>query len=209
MRAIASIMIRPRAAIRRILDAGRDRMIIPLVLLAAFSATVGDADRSSLETLRRVPVHPALLLAGIFVAVALVSLLLFYGFSWIAYGMGRVLEGAATPREVRSAMAWGLAPIIWAILYRLPVAIFWPGSTGGRVRVNPDQVAINPELLGMGCMGSVIFTALELTTLVWYCVVVSNTLGEANKFSAGRGFAVLVLTGISPAIIMIAAFLAA
>src|SRR5688572_752374 len=70
MTALASIMIRPRATMRRILDAGRDRMIIPLVLLATVSAILGDVDRSSLEAMRRLPVHPALLVAGLLVGVS-------------------------------------------------------------------------------------------------------------------------------------------
>lgn len=209
MTALASIMIRPRATMRRILDAGRDRMIIPLVLLATVSAILGDVDRSSLEAMRKLPVHPALLIVGIVVGVSAFFLLMFYVFTWIAYAMGRLLEGTATPREVRSAMAWGLAPVIWAILYRLPAVILSPGAMESRLRVNEKQVSFNPDLMGMGCLGSVIFTALELTMIVWYCVVASNTLGEANRFSGGRGFATLALTGISPALIMIAAFLAA
>ncbi len=208
MRNLASIMIRPRETMRRILDAGRDRMVIPLVLLATLSAILGDVDRSSFESLRKLPVNMGLLIVGIVVGVSAFFLLLFYVFTWIAYGMGRLLEGAATPREVRSAMAWGLAPVIWSILYRLPAVILSPGSMESRLRVDGQRMSFNPDLMGMGCLGSVVFTALELTMLVWYCVVVSKTLGEANRFSAARGFGVLVLTGISPAIIMIAAFLA-
>jgi len=209
MTAIASIMIRPRATMRRILDAGRDRMVIPLVLLATLSAILGDLDRSSLDAMRKLPVNFGLLAVGICVGVSAFFLLLFYVFTWIAYGMGRLLEGTATPREVRSAMAWGLAPIIWSILYRLPAVIIWPGTMESRLRLHDSaQLSINPNLMGMGCIGSVIFAALELTMLIWYCVVASNTLGEANRFSAARGFGALVLTGISPAIILIAAVLA-
>src|SRR5688572_1189896 len=207
MTAIASIMIRPRATMRRILDAGRDRMVIPLVLLATLSAILGDLDRSSLDAMRKLPVNFGLLAVGICVGVSAFFLLLFYVFTWIAYGMGRLLEGTATPREVRSAMAWGLAPNIWAILYRLPAVLLSPGAMESRLGVNEKRLVFNPDLMGMGCIGSVIFSALELTTLVWYCVVASKTVGEANRFSAGRGFGTLVLTGISPAIIMIAAFL--
>src|SRR5688572_32945578 len=83
MRNLASIMIRPRATMRRILDAGRDRMIIPLVLLATLSAILGDIDRSSFEAMSRVPVHPALLIAGIIIGVSALFLLLFYVFTWI------------------------------------------------------------------------------------------------------------------------------
>ena len=208
MTAIASIMTRPRPTMRRILDAGRDRMIIPLVLLATLSAILGDVDRSSIGEMRKLPVHFGLLVMGILVGSAALFLLLFYVFSWIAFAMGRLLEGTATPREVRSAMAWGLVPIIWSILYRLPAVLIWPGTMESRLRIDSERVAINPDLMGMGCIGSVIFTALELTMLVWYLVVASNTVAEANRFTTARGFGTLVLTGITPAVIAIAAFLA-
>ncbi len=201
-------MIRPRITMRRILDAGRDRMIIPLVLLATVSAILGDFDRSSLDRLRKVPVHFGLLAVGICIAVAAVFILLFYVFSWIAYGVSRLLEGTGTPREVRSAMAWGLAPIIWAISYRLAAVLLWSGPMANRMRVGPGELTFRPEAMGAGCIGTVIFGALELTMLIWYFVVASNTVAEANRFSAARGFGTLVLTGISPAIIAIAAFLA-
>ena len=208
MTSIASIMIRPRATMRRILNAGRDRMIIPLVLLATLSAILGDLDRSSFETMRKLPINFGLLVVGICVGAAAFFLLLYFMFSWIAFAMARLLEGTATPREMRSAMAWGLAPIIWAILYRLPAMLIWPGTVESRLRLDSERVAINPDLMGMGCIGSVIFTALELTMLVWYFVVASNTVAEANRFTAARGFGTLVLTGISPAIVIIAAILA-
>lgn len=207
LRSLATIMIRPRITIRRILDAGPDRMIIPLVLLVTIATFLGDVDRSSLDALRKAPVHFGLLVAGICLAVAVAGLLLFYVFSWIAFGVSRLLEGTATPREIRSAMAWGAAPAIWALLYRLPVVLLWPGWES-RMRVGSDQLVIKPSLMGMGCVATVIFVALELTMFIWWLVVASNTLGEANRFSTARGFGTIVLTSISPLLITLAAVLA-
>ena len=121
--------------------------------------------------------------------------------------MSRLLEGTATAREIRSAMAWGAAPAVWALLYRLPVAVLWPGSES-RMRVGSEQLIIKPSLMGMGCVGMVIFTAVELTMFIWLLVVASNTLGEANRFSTARGFGTIVLTSISPLLITLAAVLA-
>jgi hypothetical protein len=204
------VMIRPRITMRRILDAGRDRMIIPLVLLATVSAVLGDVDRPAIDTLRKapVPVHYSILVIGIVLAAFLFFLLFFYLFSWIAYGLSRVLEGSASPREVRSAMAWGLTPIIWAIVYRLPAILLWPETMESRIRRTSDAMTFQPGILGVGCIGGVVFATLELAMLVWYLVVTSNTLGEANRFSSWRGFGLLVLTSITPIVIVIAALLA-
>lgn len=201
-------MIRPRITMRRILDAGRDRAIIPLIVLASISAALGDVDRSSLAALERIPGPTSLIVIGICLGLALFFLLLFYVFAWIGFGVSRLLEGTATAREVRSALAWGVVPVIWSILYRLPAILLWPGTMESRVRAGSNQLSFQPQVFSHGCIGTVIFVALELTMLVWYAVVTSSTLAEANRFSTGRGFATLVLTAISPAVIVIAAILA-
>lgn len=206
---LAAIMIRPRNTMRRILDAGRDRMILPLVLLVTLSSILGDVNRASLDAMRKapLPVPFAVMIVAICAGVALIGVLFFYVFSWIAFGVSRLLEGTATAREIRSAMAWGAVPAIWALLYRLPAAVLWPGWES-RMRVGSEQLVIKPSLMGMGCIGTVIFMALELAMFVWLLVVASNTLGEANRFSTARGFGTLVLTSISPLLIALAAVLA-
>lgn len=203
----AKIMIRPRATLRRILDAGRDRMIIPLVVLAAISGFAGDFDRDAVRLLSRAPLPPALMIAALLLAAIAVTLLLFYIASWAVYGIGKLLEGTGTPRDVRSAVAWGLVPIIWALLYRVPIVLFWD-SLPAKMQMGKDHVRIDPGLFSAGCLGGLVFGLIELTVLIWTTAVTSNTIGEAHRFSSWRGLATLVLVGISPAIIIVAALLA-
>lgn len=207
---VATIMIRPRPTMRRILDAPRDRLWLPILLLVALSAVAGDSDRHEFDSLlaaaRAYGIHPALVILGIFLAVTLVSLIFFYVFAYAAWGIGRVMEGTGTPADLRRAVAWGLVPMVWALLYRIPAVFFLPRSDS-TVRIG-EHMRIDPGRLGSGCAAALIFGALELVILVWCGVVISNTVGEAHRFSSWRGLATVVLTSIAPLIILIAAVLA-
>lgn len=204
---LAKIMVHPRATMRRILDAGRDRLGLVIVILASYSAMFGDLERSEMSALRRQQEIPfALVVIGLIVAVPLFGFLLYYIFSWLAYAIGRALEGTGKPAQIRSAAAWGLAPVVWALLYRVPASIFFAGSEAVKVGKN---LSVDTGRFGSGCLAIVIFGALELATLAWCVAVTSNTIGEAHGFSSWRGLATFILTAITPAILVIAGVLAA
>jgi Yip1 domain len=204
---LAAVMIRPRDVVRRVLDSERGRMIIPLALLAAFSMMAGDFDAGELDGMRNRGVPFALVLAGVIVGGFLVFLILFYLFSWAAYGIGKLLEGSGSARDVRAGMAWGLAPLIWALLYRLPAAIFFQRVDEGSIEV-AKGITISGTRLGSGCITIALFGILEVITFIWCVYVASNTVGEAHRFSSLRGLGTLLLVGISPAVIVLAAALA-
>lgn len=207
---VATIMIRPRPTMRRILDAPRDRMWVPILLLVALSALAGDSDRHEFDSLlaaaRAHGISLVLVILGVCLAVAIATFLLFYLFAWAAWGLGRVMQGSGTPRDVRRAVAWGLVPAVWALLYRLPAVFLLPRSDS-TVRFG-EQVRVDPGRLGSGCAAALVFAALELVIMVWCAVVLSNTVGEAHRFSSWRGLATVLLTSIAPIIIVIAAVLA-
>ena len=205
---LASIMVRPRATMRRILEGGRDRMVIPIVALFAVSGFLGDLDKGAMEGLGRQQVPFPVLFAGLMLLAVVVMLVMFYLYAWALFGIGRLLEGTGTVREVRSAAAWGLVPAIWALLYRIPVAAFWPDSLPAKTEVRAGQWSFSPGALGMGCLGIVLVVLLEFVVFAWCVTLSSNTLGEAHRFSSWRGLATMVLTLISPGLIALAAFLA-
>ncbi len=206
---LAKILIHPRAVMRRILDEPRDRLWLPIVLLVALSAAAGDSDRHEFESLlaaaRAHGIPAALVVVGILAVVLIVSLIFFYGFAYAAWGIGRVMEGSGTARDVRRAVAWGLTPAVWALLYRVPAIFLLPRSDSVRFG---EKMRLDPGRLGAGCAAALVFAALELVILVWCAVVISNTIGEAHRFSSWRGLATVVLTSIAPFIIVIAAVLA-
>jgi hypothetical protein len=204
----AAAGFRPRETMRRVLDGGRDRMIAPLVLLLTISVLFGDVDRRPLSGFGQfAPWQIALIACAALLLSFLFALLLLYLFSWAALGIGRALEGEGSARELRSAMAWGGVPFIWALLYRIPAVIWFPAT---RTKVGGEHVrfSFNALQAGHGCLTMLVFGILELATLGWYLYVVSNTIGEAHRFSSWRGLATLLLTAVTPIVIVIAAVLA-
>ena len=173
-------------------------MVVPLVLLAYVSAIFRDLSiagfRVALENSTPGPL--AAILAFLLICVPLVAVLLLYGLSWVVAQVGRLFDGVGTTREMRSALAWGLAPIIWALLYRIPGSFTHPATTPGR----------SLELFRLFQRGGVsaLFAFTEVLLLVWYFIIASATIGEAHRFSTLRGFATFLSIFAIPFILALA-----
>lgn len=209
-----SILVRPRRTMRVILDQRPDRTVIPLVLLATLSALVGDFRVADLE---RVPqgtfaAPVVLMIVAAVVVVAMCSLLFFFFLAWIAVPIGRFLDGEGGPREVRSALAWGLTPWIAALIYRFPAMVLRPAAsieTPTRVRLGDDTLILGLDGLAGASGGfALAFAVLEIGTLLWLIFVASSTLAEAHRFSRTRGLGTLMLALASPLIVVVSALLA-
>ena len=206
---LAGVMVRPRTTMRRILDAPPDRMILPLVLLAALSGFIGDLNIAEMSKIysglsQRLQIIVPLSLAGAIVAACI----LFYVFGWIAYALGRAIEGTGTIAAVRSALAWGLAPIIWALLYRIPKMWLKPAVEVAQADLGNFKLAIDTGRLASGCGTVMLFGILDLLVVAGWFVITSLTLAEAHNFSTARGFAIVAAVLVAPIVIALAAFLA-
>lgn len=209
MKNLLPILFRPRETMKGIL-ARPDRMVVPLVLLTILSSGIKDMRLSDARhAVKTLPSPMAwLIVMGVLFCVIPLLVGLFYLLAWIALWIGRLFEGRGTTPAVRSALAWGFAPIIWALLYRIPVALLVhaPDVTGGKI--SAGRFVFLPHHFGSGCGIALAVSMLNLGILVWYLIVASNTLAEAFDFSGWRGFATLLLTWISPAVVLLAVILA-
>jgi len=206
---LASVLVHPRITMRRILDAPPDRMVWPLVLLATISSFIGDINISEMSKVYS-GLDPKMKIIGplIPVAVILVTGILFYVSGWIAYGLGRAMEGTGTVAAVRSALAWGLAPVVWALLYRIPKMWMKPAVELAQAEIGDFKVAIDAGRLASGCGTVMLFGILDLLVVVGWVVITSHTLAEAHNFSAARGFGIVAAVLVAPIVIALAAFLA-
>ena len=210
LRDLASVVIRPRRTMRRILDAPRDRMVLPLALLAILSGIIGDvhldqAGQAWRMAEPRLRLFIPLIVAGVIAAM----LLVFYVLAWVAYFVGRSLEGTASVKAVRSALAWGLAPSVWALLYRIPAMWFKEPENVRQIRFDDFRFTLGEGVFSSGCGAMLFFGILDLAVIVGWLVITSHTLAEANGFSAPRGFATIAICLLAPVVIAVAAFLAA
>jgi hypothetical protein len=200
--AAIAILLAPGRTMRMLLDKGSARLTVPLFLLAFVSIALGDRSKMPF----RVGVDAARSRGSIAIVVAMiifaaaVFLALVFLFSWVAYLLGRMIfGGTGTPASVRSAIAWGMAPIVWALLYRIPMALFAP---------RPESSAINFAALGDHVLLAVVVLALDLTVLVTYVVASSFTIAAAHRITPGEALGTLLLTFATPVVIAVAAVLA-
>ena len=204
---LLAVAFKPRSTIREIPSS--HRAVIALVFTAFISSALGDFN---VEGVRQaaMSIGPALtILAGIGICLALGILAVgfFYLFAWVATIAGAWLEGNGPPDRVRTALAWGFAPMILGMLYRIPAAIFWPRAVQTFHDKHISFTAVTAPPYQMA-----IIAILNLIFLAWYLTVASQTLAEVQGFSSWRGLANLLLAYVLPlialAVIGVAAFLA-
>lgn len=190
---------------RRILDGGGDRWSAQIILLAFVCASVNDTDAYRLGE-----VLPGLNTTSI---IAMVALGLFLGasmwivlwlfLSWIAMLIGRLMGGAGSARDIRAALAWGVAPVIWSALYRIPVIVYERRFPVGP-RIDVRQVLLDFAAHG-GCTMIVVYLALQSFILLWCLVVATGTMAEAQRFSIEKAFANVAITLAVPMLVIGAA----
>ena len=205
---LGAVVIRPRATMARILEAPpRAWTVWLLFVLATLSGIFGDFDAPTAGELmeQQQGVVTALVVAGVILGLLVVIPALFWFYAWVPYLIGRFLGGTGDIRGVRAALAWGLAPAIWAMLYRIPVAL-WLGSVS-TVNMRDGNITFDPGRLAGGCGAALVIAVVELAVFVWCMVVMSNTVGEAHRFSAWHGLGTLVVAAIAPLVVILAAAL--
>ena len=203
------ILIHPRETMRSILDQPRDRMVVPLVVMAICSSVLRNAHFDGVKTILTGAPFPLWVFIVAPICVIAAGVGLFFVFAWIATMIGRFFEGKGEYRGVVRAMAWSFVPIIVALAYRVPVAIFVPSPAQERLRLGPHTVVtIAPRSIGAGCSMALLSGLLELAILSWYLYVASNTVAEAHGFSGWRGLGTVLATWITPIVILAAAVLA-
>ncbi len=195
MRDAFQILVTPRAAMRRILDSGRLHWMPQVIAAAVFSSLTEAKNRPVFSSAAVDAVFQnALIIVGSVLLGCAILLLFFYGLSWIAWFAGRMFDGTGTPREIRSALAWGVMPVIVVSVLKLPLILALPAA--GTFGIDAHTCGTAAVLLGLG-----------VAQFVWYLIVASLALAEAHRVSAFGGIATLFLTLLSPVVLAIAAFL--
>jgi hypothetical protein len=206
------VSVRPRRTMAEILVRPWNwPALMPLVLLTLLGSWLKDTNPAGLQKIAN-GASPAIaaVIVAVLVCVALLSVVAFYGLSWVAWGVGRFLEGTGQRPAVRQAVAWSLAPRVWTLLYRIPVSIaFPPPESAPGFRAGRDGFTFIPGAFAHGCGLAAILGLVELALFAWWIVVASRTIAEAHGFSAWKGLATVLVSIVSPFVIVAAAVLAA
>jgi hypothetical protein len=213
MTRLATILIRPRQTIRSIVAESRSGVAVLLVLLATVSTSIRDvrwqAYRQSPQLATVMP--SALILCAGLAGLLIAAVILFYAFALLAWGIGRLLGGTANGRAVRIALAWSLVPLIWALLYRIPVALFQPAMGSAALNQMHNPVAVLRAALGaMSLYALMSYSVIALLTIavdIWCLVLAGVALSEVNGFSTWRGAATLGFSLLAPLIVVAAVFI--
>ncbi|HUJ12521.1 MAG TPA: Yip1 family protein [Thermoanaerobaculia bacterium] len=201
---LATILVHPRDTMRRILDRGK-RWSWEVVMLAYVCASVGEASARNLSrALPGVTLLPGLAMVALgLIGGAIGWLLLWWIIAWIALPIGRLLGGTATISDIRAALAWGLVPVVWSPLYRIPgVILAWRFDVAPTTNVRP--IILNFLAHG-GCSLILIYLLLQVVFEIACVVVGSFTLAEAQRFSTEKGFINVVSALVLPVLVIFAA----
>jgi hypothetical protein len=200
---LVTILYKPRETMRRILDRP-DRWSVSIVFLAFVAASVNDIEGQRANEVLQLGTVPLLALSVVgIVAGALLWVIALFLLSWIATGIGRVMQGTGSARDVRAALGWAMVPIIWSAFYRLPLLVL-----ARRAHLGPNinaKKAILEFVSHGGLSLVVLFLSLQLIFALWCVGLASFTVAEAQKFSPEKGFVNVVMAIALPIAIIIAA----
>jgi hypothetical protein len=206
---LLDVMIRPRDTMRWILDNRGTKGIVLLIILSFFSSVLKDIDWTNFKGLTESFSTAAILgiVVGGSAIGAVITVGLFYGLSWIATAAGRFFGGTGDYKAVRTALAWGTAPVILALLYRIPAVIFWPAAmsrSSSGVKVSKSIQVSATAFADIPMYQIATLMLLDAIVVLWFLIVASNTLGEAQRVSSLAGFGNLLLAFVLPIVAAIA-----
>lgn len=189
-----SIWVRPRATIRRIIDADPRKFAVGIAFVAGALAMVNI--RANLVNapmphmhMRLPQIGPlGLALAALFMGGANVAMLFVFGalYRW----SGAMLGGAADAVQVRAALAWAQVPEIYLTIVGIIVAAL--GLTGAPAGVYPQHSA---------------FGLIEVIVTLWAFVISLKCLGEAHGFSAWRALGAVLMGLLAVVLVLVAVML--
>jgi hypothetical protein len=204
------VAVAPRRTMREILDSPVRKGSVAVVIAASVSYALRDLKIPEMRKAAESLGIAGSLLVGLGVVVALVitSLIFYYVVSAAATFAGRaILGGSGNYANVRKAVAWGLAPQVWGVFFRLLAIAFWPEAVallqGTQPAFRMGDIEFTPIFGAVPFHETLIVGLGELAIFIWYLIVGGQTLAEAHGFSSLRGVANLILAVVLPFVILL------
>lgn len=179
------IWVHPRQVVREALllpDKKREWLLVVL-----FGLTLGLEQSSMRELGDSIPFSWILLLSVLLSPI--LGMIYWFVISGIAYWLGRSMDGAATWKDMKTAVAWAGVPFIMKLILWVPELAFFGEEL---FQSSMPSLGSNPLLF----LFFMVMWLVDLVIVIWYVVVLCKSVGEAHSFSAWRGLFSLLLGGL-------------
>jgi Yip1 domain len=191
LRALGRIWTRPRETMAQLLRVGsRPRLEAALWTLGLASEQWGQGEAGI--ALPGSTWKALALVAG----AALAVLAALYVMAFFVRGTARLLGGRTTGPRARAALAWGMVPHVWALLYRLPRLWLgvWPPAPFVRIDSAGGALTIHWSTLSpLAVAGQIGLGLADAGVALAGLVILAKCIGEACGLSAWRGFGAWLL----------------
>ena len=187
-----AIWTRPRETVRYVIEEKQTSFIIILLILTGFAGGLSGASSEEQVFSAATVIFGSLFLGPlvVFVGSAIAS--------GIYFLLGKLFGGVGTYTEMFRAIVTSGIPQIWL----LPMWLIWLLASPATFYTESDPLLAEPET-GLGMAVGFVLLAVAFVVVVWTFVVQCKAVGEAQRFSAWRGFFVVVIPSFLIGVVVI------
>lgn len=187
-----AIWTRPRETVRYVIEEKKTSFIVLLLVLVGFAGALSGASGGE-EMFPAVGVIVGALLLGPLSAVAGIAII-----SGIYKLLGKLFGGVGTYSEMFRAVVTSSIPQIWL----LPMWLIWLLTSPSTFYTEIDPAMSEPDT-GLGMVIGFLLLAAVIIVGIWTFVIQCKAVGEAQRFSAWKGFFVIVIPSVLLAVVII------
>lgn len=187
-----AIWTRPRETVRYVIEEKTTSFIVLLLVLVGFAGALSGASGGE-EMFPAIGVIVGALLLGPLSAVAGIAII-----SGIYKLLGKLFGGVGTYSEMFRAVVTSSIPQIWL----LPMWLIWLLTSPSTFYTEIEPGVAEPDT-GLGMVIGFLLLAAVIIVGIWTFVIQCKAVGEAQRFSAWKGFFVIVIPSVLLAVVII------
>ncbi|MBU9673297.1 YIP1 family protein [Planococcus sp. CP5-4] len=187
-----AIWTRPRETVRYVIEEKPTSFIVLLLVLTGFAGALSGASNGE-EMFPAVGVILGALLLGPLAAVAGVAIM-----SGVYKLLGKLFGGVGTYSEMFRAVVTSSIPQIWLV----PMWLIWLLTSPSTFYRTIEPSVAEPDT-GLGMVIGLVLLLAAFFVGIWTFVIQCKGVGEAQRFSAWKGFFVIVIPALLIAFVII------
>lgn len=187
-----AIWTRPRETVRYVIEEKTTSFIVVLLILAGFTGGLSGAS-SEEQMFPAVAVIFGSLLLGPLAGAAGIAII-----SGIYKLLGKLFGGVGTYSEMFRAVVTSSIPQIWL----LPMWLIWLLASPATFYTESEPLMTEPDT-GLSMVIGLVLLAATFVVGIWTFVIQCKAVGEAQRFSAWKGFFVVVIPSVLLAVVII------